>query len=121
MTESEQNTTATVTQIWEEAIYEGGHVRVAIRNGSARILIAGLFDVNVPGEYDNNDFQGVLEAHKRQMDEISQVMVTELPEDWEPPCSDLGDGCEALADIDFPVLEERKCEVVYLDEVRRRG
>lgn len=121
MIESEQNTTATVTQIWGEAQHDGEPVRVSIIRGTGRILIAGLFDVNVPGEFDNNDFHGVLEAHKRQMDEISQVLVTELPEDWEPPCSDHGEDYAAFADVELPELEEHKCEVVYLDEVRQRG
>ena len=108
MIDSERESKATVTRLWTEAFYGREPVLVSIRKGSATVRVYH-FDIDIPGEFEDGDIDGVIEAHGKQLKR--KVTFTTFPEYL--------DRCDPVDVIDIPEEEEEKHEVIYLNDARQ--
>ena len=97
---------ATVTPIWTE-VYGIEPVLVSIRKGSATVRVYH-FDFDIPGQFEDGDIEGVMEAHHKQLK--TKPTFTTFPDDLEE--------CDPVDVIDIPE-EEEKHEVFYLNDARQ--
>ena len=108
MSDSKPGSIATVTRLWTEATYGRESVLVSIVNGAATVRVYH-FDIQIPGEFDPDDIEGVIAAHHKQLKR--KVTFTTFPDDLEE--------CEPVYVIDIPEEEEEKHEVIYLNDARQ--
>jgi len=101
MSNSERETSASVTTIWTVGVLDEERVRICTGNGVNRIIVGG-FDIHVPGEF-GGDADKVLGAYKLQMEELEKAFAN-MPPDSKPLsyCEDT-----ALIPISDQELEEQ--------------
>ena len=115
MSNSERETSASVTTIWTVGVLDEERVRICTGNGVNRIIVGG-FDIHVPGEF-GGDADKVLGAYKLQMEELEKA-ISNLPDDWEK--SSCGEDNCGLIPISDEELEEqireyeKQCKIISI-------
>jgi hypothetical protein len=68
MSNSKQESKASVSTIWTDIDLDGESAKISIVNGQAKIRVDGDgFEVPVKGVFDPDDIEGVITAHKKEI------------------------------------------------------
>ena len=103
MSNSEQESKASVSTIWTSIVLDGEPARVKIMKGQAILRLFG-YDSPLPGVFEDGDIRRVITAHQKQLADIDAAIAA-LPSGWVP--TSRCDECPELIPITDEELEEQ--------------